>query len=251
MHRALNHLKLGPGELANSAMLLCFAVIVWLLSLPFVCRFWVHMLKIGLNNLPLRASLGVSGHRLSNFLYFEVPYLRIEPVLPSSQIWISTCIVTLLLLAISYMFSNKWTPITYLLRAVLIIQISALIYFAVVPGHFPHSPDSYMEGLITSGIGLISATPFLFAFTYYIFQISALKKISLTLFAMGYLIVFLPFQMLLQALVLQTTVLFMPILYVVFGMPLDVLLLIAIYSYGMTLPNNPPNNVLKTVQSDI
>lgn len=234
MHRALNHLQLGPGEVVNSVMLFCFAVIVWLMSLPLVCRFWFYVLRMGIKSLPLRAALGTSNHRASTFLNFKVPYLKIEPLLPSPHMWLAVCIITLLLFAISYMFSSKWTPIVYLLRAVLIIQISALIYFAVIPGHFPHTPDSYMEGLITSGIGLISAVPFLFALTFYIFQIGALKKISLTLFAMGYLIVFLPFQMLLQGLVLQTTVLFMPVLYVVCGMPLDVLLIIAIYSYGMT-----------------
>jgi hypothetical protein len=39
---------------------------------------------------------------------------------------------------------------------------------------------------------------------------------------------------LLQALVLQTTVLFMPVLYIVFGMLMNVLLIIAFYSWGMT-----------------
>ena len=50
---------------------------------------------------------------------------------------------------------------------------------------------------------------------------------------------FLPFQVLLQALVLQKTVLFMPLLYIVFGMPLDVMLIIAVYSWGMTWSFRP------------
>jgi hypothetical protein len=42
-----------------------------------------------------------------------------------------------------------------------------------------------------------------------------------------------------QALVLQKTVLFMPVLYIVFGMPVDVLLIIAFYSWGMTWSFRP------------
>jgi len=50
---------------------------------------------------------------------------------------------------------------------------------------------------------------------------------------------FLPFQCLLQALVLQRTVLFMPVLYIVFGMPVDIMLVIGFYSWGMTWSFRP------------
>jgi hypothetical protein len=79
-----------------------------------------------------------------------------------------------------------------------------------------------------------SDLPFLFALTYYIFDFGLLKKAFLTALTMIYLALFLPFQVLLQALVLQKTVLFMPLLYIIFGMPVSVLLIIAFYSWGMT-----------------
>jgi hypothetical protein len=237
MHRALNHLKLGPGEVVNSVALVLFALIGWLTILPRICRFWAYILALGLRELPLRATLTISEHKEVAFVHFQIPYLRIEPILPSSQMWEYTFLVTALLFATTFKLSAKWIPIVYLLRGILIIQATALLYFALIPARFPHTPESYLEGLIISGIGLISAIPFLFGLTYYIFEISAVKKICLTLFAMTYLAVFLPFQVLLQALVLQKTVLFMPLLYVVFGMPLDVMLVISIYSYGMTWEN--------------
>ena len=39
--------------------------------------------------------------------------------------------------------------------------------------------------------------------------------------------------------VLQKTVLFMPVLYIVFGMPVQVLIIIAFYSWGMTWSFRP------------
>ncbi len=81
--------------------------------------------------------------------------------------------------------------------------------------------------------------PLLLGFTYYIFDFGLLRKAVLTAMTMLHLAVFLPFQVLTQALVLQKTVLFMPVLYIVFGMPLDVLLIIAFYSWGMTWSFRP------------
>jgi hypothetical protein len=61
-----------------------------------------------------------------------------------------------------------------------------------------------------------------------------LKKAFLTAITMIHLALFLPLQVLLQALILQKTVLFMPVLYIIFGMPINILIIIALYSWGMT-----------------
>jgi len=61
-----------------------------------------------------------------------------------------------------------------------------------------------------------------------------LRKAFLTAIAMTHLALFLPFQVLLQALFLQKTVLFMPVLYIIFGMPVNILIIVAFYSWGMT-----------------
>ncbi len=51
---------------------------------------------------------------------------------------------------------------------------------------------------------------------------------------MGHLTLFVPLQILLQTVVLQKSVLFMPVLYIVFGLPVDVLIILAFYSWGMS-----------------
>jgi hypothetical protein len=61
-----------------------------------------------------------------------------------------------------------------------------------------------------------------------------LKKALLTTVAMTHLALFLPLQILLQGLFLQKTVLFMPVLYIIFGMPVNILIIVAFYSWGMT-----------------
>ena len=105
------------------------------------------------------------------------------------------------LFATSFLLPSKLIPVIYLLRGILLVPVTALLYFALLPARFPHTPDSYMEGLVTAGIALISIVPLLFGLTYYIFDFGLLKKAFLTAITMTHLALFLPLQVLLQALV--------------------------------------------------
>jgi hypothetical protein len=59
---------------------------------------------------------------------------------------------------------------------------------------------------------------------------------------MTHLALFLPLQVLCQALFLQKTVLFMPVLYIVFGLPVNILIIVAFYSWGMSWSFRSPNS---------
>jgi hypothetical protein len=238
MHRALTHFRLGPMNVVASISLFLLFSSIWVIALPWLCGVWNAALAFGLRVLPLNARLDVAEHHFRS-LRLLIPYLRMEPILPDLQTWSLVCAATLLLFAGTFFLSQKLVPVIYLARGILLIQASALIYFALWPTSFPHTPDSYMEALAASCIGLISVVPLLFGLTYYIFDFGLLRKAALTAMTMTHLAIFLPFQILAQALVLQKTVLFMPVLYIVFGMPVDVLLIIALYSWGMTWSFRP------------
>jgi hypothetical protein len=233
MHRALTHFRLGPMNVVASVSLFLLFSSIWVVVLPWLCELWSGALALGLRLLPLNARLDVAEHQL-RFLRLPIPYLRMEPILPDLRTWSLVCAVTLLLFTGTFFLSKQLVPVIYLARGILLIQATSLIYFALWPTSFPHTPDSYMEALVASGIGLISVVPLLLALTYYIFDFGMLRKAVLTVITMAYLTAFLPFQVLAQAMVLQKSVLFMPLLYIVFGMPVDVLLIISFYSWGMT-----------------
>lgn len=234
MHRALVQFRLGPINLIMAIALFAFFSSIWLVCLPKVCYLWTRILAFGIRILPLRAELGLAEHQLTPFLRFDIPYLRMEPVPPGPQVWWLTCATTLALFAASFLLPSRLIPVMYLLRGILLVPATALAFFALMPARFPHTPDSYLEGLITAGIALITTVPLLFGLTYYIFDFGLLKKALLTAVTMTHLALFLPLQVLLQALFLQKTVLFMPVLYIVFGMPVNILIIIAFYSWGMT-----------------
>lgn len=234
MHRALTRFVLDPLDLIMSSLLVLLFSFTWIISLPWLCRMWGHVLENGMKILSLHAYLGFTGHHITPYVYFMIPFPEMEGITPDAWTWWSNAAVVCLLYSASYFFPKKLTPITYLLRAVLFIQITALMYFLMIPARFPHTPDSYMEGLVSYRIVLITAVPALFGLTYYIFEFRLIKKIAITILTMSYLSLCLPVQILLQAMVLEKSVLYMPILYMVFGLPVDILIILAFYSWGMS-----------------
>ena len=238
MHRALARFVWKPLDLALSAMLVLLLSVAWFISLPWLCRMWGYLLASGMELLALHTTLGLTEHQITPYIHIAIPYPRMEGIAPNASTWWSTATVVCLAYAASYFFPKKLTPVVYLLRAVLFIQLSALLYFLVAGARFPHTPDSYMEGLVSYEIALISAVPALFGLTYYIFKFGPIKKIALTVLTMSHLSIFLPVQILLQAMVLEKSVLFMPVLYIVFGLPVNISIILAFYSWGMGLPSD-------------
>lgn len=234
MHRALARLSYSLTELSSSVALTLVILSAWTKCIPYVCAFWRRIFLLGLRYLPLRADLSTSAHHFGPLLRFDLPCFRIEPLLPGSLLWEAMCVLTLSGLAITFVLPSRLIPLIYALRAGLFVQVSALGYFAVRPAEFPYTPSEYLEGLVMTGLAVISMVPLLFSLTYYIFHFSLCKKVSITVLTMGYLCLFLPVQVLLQALILQKGVIFMPVLYLIWGMPLDVLIVVALYSWGMT-----------------
>jgi hypothetical protein len=234
MHRALTRFVLGPIDLITSGLLVLLISFVWIVSLPQLCRFWQRVLTVGLKTMALRADLGISKHQVASAIHFAVPYPRLVGVPPDPPTWWLTAAVVVVLLAGSFLLPTRLTPVKYLLRAALFIQATGLAYFMWAPARFPHTPDSYMEGLTSYAIALISFVPILFGLTYYIFDFGLVRKALLTVMTMIHLSAFLPLQILLQAILVEKSVLFMPLLYIVFGLPVDVLIILAFYSWGMS-----------------
>jgi hypothetical protein len=234
MHRALTHFILEPRSLITASLIVLLLSVTWIVSLPWLCLVWGYVLGSGMKILALHAELGLTEHHITPYIRFVIPFPKMEGITPDAWTWWSTTAVVCLLYAATYFFPQKLTPVTYFLRAVLFVQVTALLYFLLIPARFPHTPDSYMEGLVSYRIALISGVPALFGLSYYIFEFGLIKKIALTTLTMSYLSLFLPVEILLQAMVLEKSVLFMPILYIIFGLPVDILIIVAFYSWGMS-----------------
>ncbi|MEI7669952.1 MAG: hypothetical protein WCJ33_07710, partial [Pseudomonadota bacterium] len=85
------------------------------------------------------------------------------------------------------------------------------------------------------GIYLLFIIPIIMALIYYIFEFSLLKKIVITALMLVYFILFLPFQYMLHAVIINAfTLIFLPVLYLNFGLMVDILMFIGWYSFAMS-----------------
>lgn len=243
MHRALASFVLEPLDFLLSSFLVLLFSLIWLALLPATCSLWQAAFEIGGKLLALNTPIGLREHHFTSYLRFVVPFPRMDDIGPNTKTWWLTAAAVLTLFFATLLLPKKLLPLNYFLRVVLFVQASALVYFAVAPGRFPHTPDSYMEGLVSYGLALISFVPVVFGLTYYIFDFGLIRKALLTAMTMIHLSLFFPLQVLLQAFVLSKTVLFMPVLYIVFALPIDVLIIIAFYSWGMSWPTKTKTTV--------
>ncbi|MBY0544590.1 MAG: hypothetical protein K2Q14_03460 [Gammaproteobacteria bacterium] len=109
------------------------------------------------------------------------------------------------------------------------------IFFLINPDSPPYELSNYIKGMLNLGIYLLLLLAPLLTLIYYIFDFAFWRKFAVTFFIIAYFIIALPLQYMLQALIISSvSMLFMPVLYLLFGALLDTLMFVGWYSWAMT-----------------
>lgn len=235
-HRAMYQLRLHRGELLIAILLpLIFNFLLLLLIDPLMwfwreaLEFWTDRLDFGGHVLMRSFDLG----------YFDlwIPTVEIDGRLPSPLVWWCTAGVCMVAFFGTYLIRpNRGLPIIYMLRAVIFLQTTALVYFAFIPASFPPVLADYVANNLFIGLMLLALIPWILGLTYYLFDFSLLKKVASTVLILGFFTIVLPLQYLLHVnLISHGSLLFMPVLYLVFGLFIDVMAFVALYAYAMSL----------------
>ena len=249
-HRAFATLALDAGDLLAAAALALCLTVLWFFSVNAVCAAWTHMLSYWQQALQLHTPVAAKPYHLGPWLRVSVPYLAVSAANPGPETWWGTAAVTLVLLAASFFVPKQELPLIYLLRLISLIQTTSLVYFAVAPAAFPHGLADYMADMLMASLALISIIPTLLGFTYYLFNFGLVKKLLFTLMIVLHLSLVVPFQYLFQAYLLhRISLLFMPLFYLFLGLPLDVMIVIAFYGWGMSWEEKLPADQIQ-IQRD-
>jgi hypothetical protein len=235
MHRAIVRVELRLANLLWALVLpLAFSALLLCLLSPMldlwhgIFAFWVDKLAPGTGVPAQRIDLG-------NY-WLTMHYPSFGAGDPSRAMWWGTlagCVVTwLLTLLIS---PSRFLPLTYIIRACVLIQCTALAYFWFFPGHFPYDLASYLGNALMMALIFIFMAPWILGLTYHVFAFPLRQKVALTVLVLAYFIVAFPLQYLLHAYVLHhLSLLYLPLFYLVFGIFLDVMMFVALYSWGMS-----------------
>jgi hypothetical protein len=233
-HRAFAQLHLGSGGVRDAILLGTGCTAAWMLLLPAVGRFWAKIFSFWGLRIGLRSAVLMAPQGWGRFLHFSLPCFAIAAGSAGGTAWWVATILTVVALVFSFLLNEEAMPWAYLLRAFCILQASALLYFLVASARFPHDLQGYTVSMLVFSCILIGLVPVIYAFTFYILDFTLKQKLLLTLVTMAQLALLVPHQYLLHVYLLHWSVLFMPVLYFMFGPLLDILAFIGFYSWGMS-----------------
>jgi hypothetical protein len=233
-HRAFVYLHLGARRIVESVVFVLAGTASWIALLPFVGHFWGRIFAFWSAWLNLKSEVTYEPQGWGSHIHFALPCFGLPAGPASGTVWWTTMGVTVLIFAGSFFFGEEALPWAYLIRGFCFLQATALGYFAVAAARFPHNLPSYTVSMLVFSCVLIGLVPVLYGFTFYLLDFSLAQKVFLTLVTAIHLVVFVPQQYMLHVYLLHQSVLFMPVLYFVFGPFLDIVAFIGFYSWGMS-----------------
>ena len=245
MHHSLYQMKMSAFTLLSIILLpIFFDVVLWdnlenIITLwKNIFIFWGEHIGISQNNVFYSEVYIPSGRLI------YMPFPNLPASLPSTfAVWANLIICGIIYL-VSVLIPKRLLPIIYFIRALVLIQISASVYFILNPHSFPYDMGDYISGTLALGIYLLLLIPPLMALIYYIFDFNIVKKILVTVAMLVYFIILLPFQYMMHAIIISSWgLIFMPVLYLNFGLILDTLMFIGWYSWAMTGKRREPRIV--------
>ncbi len=240
-HRAMSSLNLPRARLARGAFFAAALTLLLCALQPWIAAFWGEQLAWWVRALELPGQAVRTAAPQVEWLWLPVPQVDIR--LPD---------ITELGLAahglgvIGVWILSGWLPDPakpgmFLLRFAALLHGLSVIFFLLVPASFPHSLDSHISAGLRQSWLLILIAPWLLLFTYDLFPFPAWQSIALKAVTTLFLFLLAPLQYASHlALVALCGPIIMPLLYLLFGMMVPVLGMVALYGWGMSWHASAP-----------
>ncbi len=234
-HRSMIGLRASPALLVDLVVLpsiMLVSVFVVLDQLMLAWRWLMELLRVPLNLGPAIATTVID---LAPSISVAVPAYQVEAGWPSTGQLATGWILTAVLAVLGAVLRGPWIPLGYLLRALAMLQLSAQVWFTLAAPPFPYSLAVYGSSLLVTGVVILLLAPFLVGATFFVFDFPLHKKFALATLLLGHLAVLFPLQATVHVWIIQNaSMLAMPMLFLVFGVLLDVFVYVALYGWAMS-----------------
>lgn len=234
VHRSLDTLGIRGAGLLTVFILPIAITAIYVIGYENLLSVWGSVLRFGLDRLGIAGAVEPDS---VTFLWGSLPVLSVRAIswYPSAfLLWLTLGLVASVVAVTCYL--PVWAlPISYVVRAACLLQTIAIVFFFAWPESFPYGVQQHVRDCFALGVTIIGLVPWIHALTFYVFDFGILRKIGLTACTMVFLVCYLPLKILIHVYVLDRfSLLFMPLLFLVFGVAIDVFVLIALYAWGMS-----------------
>jgi hypothetical protein len=211
----------------------------WLMSAPYTQIYWARFFGAAAADLQFANGTVLHLFQKGGLYLFTVPEIILPVVAPSTALLIGTGLASMMLYAASLLLPERFTPAAYFVRAIMILQFATVVCFAIPGFEFPYAPGYYAYKMMNAGVIIIALIPIVLSLTHFQMDFSVSRKIGLGIGSMVYMFIMVPSKYLLQLVFLKFgTVLFLPVLFIFFGLPVEVFTFIALFSWGMSWKNS-------------
>ncbi len=209
--------------------------LITLYFISYITKGWGSIFEFFLTRIYPEAIVGYTEYYIYNH-FFSLPHIDLYADFPDALTWWSGLIISFILFALSFIIPERFTPLTYLFRTMIVIIWCTLLFFLIYPSGLPYDISLFTKTGLLQVISIIFGLPWIFSFTYYLFGYRMLQKITLTTLALIYFIIFAPFQYLLSACLIHMYSLFlMPALYIYAGLLVNIFAGVAFFAYGLSI----------------
>lgn len=234
-HRSMIGLRASPALLLDLLVLpLIMLVSVFVVLDPLMAA-WRWFMEAVRAPLDLGVSVGTTVVSLLPSVSVAVPVYDVAAGWPTQSQLIGGWVLTIVLALVGALLRGGYMPLGYLLRALAMLQLSAQIWFTLAGPPFPYELAVYGTGLLVTGVVILLLAPFLVGATFFVFDFPLHKKFALALLLLGHLAVLFPLQATVHVwLIKNASMLAMPMMFLVFGVLLDVFVYVALYGWAMS-----------------
>jgi hypothetical protein len=229
-----------PFGMVLLGLVLCAA---WLAVLPWAGEGWVWILDLLRDPLGMSDRTAAVHYVIGGRTVLVLPEAIIDGPQPSTPTVILNAVALLVLLIVSFIISVEKAPLRYFLRLIVLLHGMSVVYHALPGRELPYDVGGYVSGLLAAGVTVIALVPVVLSLTHWLFDFGVARKLGLALGVMAYLYVLIPFKYALHAIILHVGgMIYLPILFVLFGLPIEVMIFIAFYGWGMSWKGRTQSN---------
>lgn len=233
-HRAIHNLVFPKSRLLQVLGLpTLFTLLVWGARQPLALA-WMGITEFWMERLELDTSLTLA-YSGPDWVDLLLPTLEAPSPMADWTVWAWSLIGIAVVWLATGRMREAFLPLRLLLRLVCFVHFTAQVFFAIMPAAFPHSVPQYFTSMLVTGIAFMLVIPWVHALVYYILDFRLIHKLGLTALTLCFLAVAIPLQASLHVwLLLNLTILFLPLFFLVLGIPLLMLGCVALYGYAMS-----------------